>query len=174
MAENRIDGREVFSGKLLRVQCDRVKLADGKITTREYVKHPGACVIIAEVRPGVFIFERQFRYPLGSEFIELPAGKLDPNENILACAQRELQEETGYTASTWKHLGCMHNCIGYSNERIEIFFAKNLKAGVQNLDEGEYVEIFEMSLSDAEAAVIDGRITDAKTITCLFWARRLV
>ncbi|KAF7598416.1 MAG: NUDIX hydrolase [Candidatus Dactylopiibacterium carminicum] len=172
LIERRIDGGEVFRGNWIRVQRDRIRLPDGKEATREFVRHPGACVIIPELRPGVLLFERQFRYPVGQVFIELPAGKIDPEEDLLDCARRELLEETGYTAGVWEHLGCMHNCIGYSDERIEIFLARDMKPGQQQLDDGEFVELFEMSLKDAAAAVLDGRITDAKTITCLFWLQQ--
>ncbi len=173
LTERYIDGERAFDGKLLKVRRDRVALPDGSEATREYVLHPGACVVIPEVRPGVFIFERQFRYPLGQVFIEFPAGKIDPEESDLECARRELFEETGYKADVLEHLGRMHNCIGYSDERIEIFLARGLTSGQQSLDAGELVEVFEMTLEDAERAVLDGQITDAKTITCLFWARKL-
>ncbi|HEX5126471.1 MAG TPA: NUDIX hydrolase [Rhodocyclaceae bacterium] len=174
LSEARIDGEQVFDGRLLKVYRDRVRLPDGSESWREFVRHPGACVIVAEIKPRVLIFERQFRYPVGRSFIELPAGKLDAQETLLACAQRELLEETGYSGGEWQHLGAMHPCIGYSNERIEIFFARNLNRGMQRLDEGEFLELVEMSLDDAEAAVFDGRITDAKTITALFWARHIL
>ncbi|MDO6386825.1 NUDIX domain-containing protein [Uliginosibacterium sp. 31-12] len=174
LTERLIEGGRVFEGKLLEVRRDRVALPDGGEALREYVQHPGACVVIAEVRPGILIFERQFRYPLGQVFIEMPAGKIDQTDSLLGCAQRELLEETGYSASSWQHVGRMHNCIGYSNEKIEIFLARELLPGKPELDEGEFVEVFEMSLDEAEQAVLDGRITDAKTITCLFWARRLL
>lgn len=174
MIEFQITSEEVFSGDLLKVHRDRVLLPDGGTAVREFVRHPGACVVIAELRPGVFIFERQFRYPLGVVFIEFPAGKVDKNETLLGCAQRELREETGHSATAWKHLGRMHNCIGYSDECIDIFLAQGLISGEQRLDDGEFVDVFEMSLDEADAAVLDGRITDAKTITCLFWARKLL
>lgn len=174
LTESLIEGGRVFEGKLLNVCRDRVSLPDGREALREYVQHPGACVVIAEIRPGVLIFERQFRYPVGQVFIEMPAGKIDSTDTLLGCAQRELLEETGYSAANWLHVGRMHNCIGYSDEKIEIFLARELLPGKQSLDEGEFVEVFEMSLEEAELAVLDGRITDAKTITCLFWARRLL
>lgn len=174
MIETCISSEDVFSGTLLKVLRDEVLLPDGRTALREFVRHPGACVVIAELRPGVLIFERQFRYPLDRVFIELPAGKIDSGDTILECAMRELLEETGYAAATWRHLGTMHNCIGYSDERIEIFLAQGLTAGEQNLDEDESVEVFEMALDEAEEAVFDGRITDAKTITCLFWARKFL
>jgi ADP-ribose pyrophosphatase len=174
LSEVLIEGDCVFSGKLLKIQRDLVRLPNGAEARREYVRHPGACVVIPELRPGVLIFERQYRHPLGQIFIELPAGKIDPEDTLLGCAQRELLEETGYSAERWTHVGRMHNCIGYSDEKIEIFLAQNLSLGKTSLDEGEFVEVFEMSLGEAEQAVLDGLITDAKTITCLFWARRLL
>lgn len=174
LTEHRISGELVYEGKFLKINKDRVRLPDGSEAVREYVRHPGACVIVPEVRPGVFVVERQFRYPVGKVFVEFPAGKLDPDESLLACAKRELEEETGYSASDWEHLGTMHNCIGYSDERIEIFHARNLVAGEAKLDVGEFVELQEMSFDELRQGVLDGWLTDAKTITCLFWlaARR--
>ena len=172
LLESEIASEQVLDGGLLKVFRDRVRLPDGKESVREYIKHPGACMVIAELRPGVLIFERQFRYPVGRVCIELPAGKLDPNESELRCAQRELEEETGFSARSWQHLGQVHPCIGYSNERIEIFLARDLVRGEQKLDDGEFLEVFEMNIDEAEQAVFDGRITDGKTITALFWARR--
>lgn len=116
------------------------------------------------------MFERQFRYPLRRSFLELPAGKIDPDEDILACARRELREETGYEAARWQHLGVMHPCIGYSDERIEIFLARELNHVGHALDEGEFLEVLSFSVGEAVAAVHDGRITDGKTITALFRA----
>lgn len=172
LEEARVDGEEVFSGKLLKVFRDTVRLPNDAISYREFIRHPGACVVLAEVRPGVLLFERQFRYPLGRALIELPAGKIDPTDTDLLCAQRELKEETGYSASEWRHLGTMHPCIGYSDERIEVFLARGLSHGAQSLDDNEFLEVFEMSVADAETAVYEGHITDAKTIVCLFWARK--
>lgn len=172
LEEKRLTGECVLDGRMLKVYRDRVSLPDGSEAMREFVKHPGACVIIAESRPGVLVFERQFRYPVGRVCLELPAGKLDANESPLSCAQRELREETGFTAANWRQLGAMHPCIGYSDERIEIFLAQGLTAGERRLDHGEFLDVLEMNLAEAEEAVFDGRITDGKTITCLFWARR--
>lgn len=174
LIETFVEGERIFSGALLSIQRDIVALPDGGVGTREYVCHPGACVVIPEIRPGVLIFERQFRYAVKEVMIELPAGKIDSDETLLECARRELLEETGYQANRWRHLGHMHNCIGYSDERIEIFLAQDLDVGIQSLDEGEFVEVFEMSLDEAERAILEGRITDAKTITCLFWARKVL
>lgn len=170
--EEQLTSESVFQGRLLNVFRDEVRLPDGKTGVREYIKHPGAVVVIPVCADGRLIFERQYRYPLRRAFLELPAGKLDPDEDILACARRELQEETGYEGDDWRHLGVMHPCIGYSNERIEIFLATGLKHVGHAWDDGEFLEIVYLTLEEARAAVFDGRITDSKTITALFWAER--
>ena len=170
--EEQLTSEPAFQGRLLKVFRDEVKLPDGKTGVREYIKHPGAVVVIPVCADGRLIFERQFRYPLRRAFLELPAGKLDPDEDILACARRELQEETGYVGEYWRHLGVMHPCIGYSDERIEIFFAAGLRHVGHSWDEGEFMEIVYLTLDEARAAVFDGRITDGKTIAALYWAER--
>lgn len=173
LTEETLDSEEVFRGRLLEVRRDRVRLPDGKTAAREYVVHPGAVVIVAELDNGELLFERQFRYPLHRVFLELPAGKIDPGEDILATAQRELLEETGHVADDWLHLGVMHPCIGYSNERIEIFLARRVRCvSAPQLDVGEFLDVLSLSLDAALAAVDRGEITDAKTITALFHAER--
>lgn len=172
LQEAQLSSEVVFEGRLLKVYRDQVRLPDGKDGVREYIKHPGAVVVIPVLADGRLVFERQFRYPVGQAFLELPAGKLDPDEDILDCARRELQEETGYVTEQWRYLGVMHPCIGYSNERIEIFLATGLEHVGHAWDDGEFLEILTLSLEEAREAVFDGRITDAKTITALFWAER--
>jgi len=172
--EHRVDGGAVFSGNLLQVMRDTVRLPDGKTATREYVRHPGAVLMIAELANGKLLFERQFRYPLDRVFLELPAGKIHPGEDILLTAQRELQEETGYVASDWRHLGTLHPCIGYSDERIEIFLARGLSHVGHALDDGEFLEVHELSLGEALEAVRDGRLTDGKSVAGLLWAERVL
>lgn len=173
LIETEISSQTVFKGALLEVRKDSVSLPNGRESVREYILHPGAVVILAFLDNGNLLFERQFRYPLRRVFIELPAGKIDPGETIIDTARRELLEETGYVASTWEHLGQMHPCIGYSDERIEIFVARGLRL-ISNgqLDHNEFLEVVELSPSAAKEAVWSGLITDAKTITSLFWLDR--
>lgn len=173
LIESEVSSESIFKGALLHVRKDRVLLPNGQESIREYIVHPGAVVVLAFLDNGNLLFERQFRYPLRRVFLELPAGKIDPGEAIIATAQRELLEETGYIASDWEYLGVMHPCIGYSDERIEIFAARGLHlAGEKQLDHNEFLEVVELSPADARQAVWDGRITDAKTITSLFWLDR--
>ena len=172
--EAALDSEQVFDGALLKVWRDRVRLPDGGVSVREYVRHPGAVVVVAELADGALLFERQFRYPLRRAFLELPAGKIDAGEDILACARRELREETGYEAAEWYHVGVMHPCIGYSDERIEIFLARGLTHVGQAWDEGEFLEILQLPLEVVEEHVHAGKITDAKSITALYRALPLL
>ena len=176
LCETQIETSTVFDGKLLEVRLDRVRLPDGGEATREYIVHQGAVVVIPILDSGELIFERQYRYPLQQALLELPAGKIDPGEDILRTAQRELLEETGHGARDWRYLGVMHPCVGYSNERIEIFLARGLyaDAGGQQLDHGELLDLLNLRLEDAVQAVRSGEITDAKTISALFWAEKIV
>lgn len=173
LIESEISSTTVFKGALLEVRKDQVLLPNGKESIREYIVHPGAVVVLAFLENGNLLFERQFRYPLRRVFLELPAGKIDPGEAIIDTARRELLEETGYTASEWEYLGVMHPCIGYSDERIEIFSARGLHlAGEKQLDHNEFLEVVELSPEAARQAVWSGQITDAKTVTALFWLDR--
>lgn len=172
--EDTLSTERVFDGKLLHVHRDMVRLPDGHESVREWIGHPGAVVVIAVLDNGKLIFERQFRYPLRRVFLELPAGKIDPGEHILDTARRELREETGYKARFWRHLGTMHPCIGYSDERIEIFLAQGLTYVGHALDDGEILEVIELGLDDAMLSIRDGEITDGKTVAALLWAEKIL
>lgn len=174
LIETEISSEVIFDGDLLQVRRDCVRLPSGGETVREWIAHPGAVVVIAILDNGKLLFERQFRYPLRRIFVELPAGKIDHSEHALDTARRELREETGYKAHQWRHVGTMHPCIGYSDERIEIFIARGLCFVGSGCDEEEFLEIMELSLTDAMLAIRDGEITDAKTITALLWAEKLI
>jgi len=165
----------VFDGALLHVRRDRVRLPDGAEATREYVVHPGAVLMLPILADGRLVLERQFRYPVGRVMLEFPAGKIDPCETPLATAQRELREETGYTAGTWEHLGTVHPEIGYSTEVIEMYVATNLAHVGAQLDDGEFLDVVLMPEDELLAAFDAGLVTDGKTIAALFaWHRRRV
>jgi len=172
LSEQFVSGEEVFRGGLLRLRRDVVRLPDGSQAVREYVCHPGAVAIVALTGEGGVVLERQHRYPLGRDFVELPAGKLEPDEAHLETAQRELLEETGYAAAEWTRLGLVHNAIGYSDESIELWLASGLEKRAANLEAGEFLEVFTLPFEEALAMAADGRISDAKTIVGLFWANR--
>ena len=162
----------VYDGDFLNVRKDSVTLPDGSISPREYITHPGAVAIIALLDNGNLVMERQFRYAPRQEFVELPAGKIDPGEDILGTAKRELLEETGYVAREWTHLTTAWPCIGYADERMEYFLARGLTHQGRQLDEGEFLEVFELSLPIAIEWVRQGKINDSKTIVGLFWLEK--
>ncbi len=172
LIEETLSSQPLFKGKLLNAFCDTVRLPDGSTATREYIKHPGAVMVIPQLADGRLLLERQFRYPLDRVFIEFPAGKLDAGEDPLACAQRELLEETGYSAASWEYLGVIHPIISYTDEEIKLYLARDLTAGERQLDDGEFLESITMSMSELIAGVLDGSITDAKTIAGVFWAQQ--
>lgn len=174
LKETRIDGELAYDGGFLKVTRDTVSLPNGAHTHREYIKHPGAVVILPILDDGSVLLERQFRYPLGRVFIEFPAGKIDPNEDALDCARRELQEETGYTASDWQFVCTIHNAIAYSDEHLDLFLARGLAAGPARLDEGEFLETFSASLPEMLELVRSGQITDVKTIIGTFWLEKIL
>ena len=171
LTETRLSGALVYDGALLKVHRDLARLPDGSQGVREYIRHPGAVAIVPLFDDGSVLLERQFRYPHAREFIEVPAGKLEPNEPHLDTAKRELLEETGYTAQEWTRLGVIHTSIAYTDEAIELFVARKLSLQARNLDKGEFLEVLSVPFEEAIAMVRDGRITDAKTVASLLWVR---
>jgi len=169
LREETISSQPVFEGKLLQVRCDRIRLPDGAQATREFIVHPGAVMVVPILDDGRLVMERQWRYPLAQVMLEFPAGKLEAGEPTLQCAQRELFEETGYRAREWALAGALHNAIAYSNERIEIWFARGLTAGERRLDEGEFLDLQLCSVDELDRRHAAGEVTDAKTLVGLQW-----
>ncbi len=174
LTESFIDGELVYDGKLLKVRKDRVRLPNGGEATREYFRHPGAVVIIPLLDDGTVVLERQYRYPNDRVFIELPAGKLEYGEDPLLCAQRELKEETGYTARDWQFVCTIHNAIAYCDEHLEIFLARGLTAGERQLDEEEFLDVFSVPVNALMDLVREGKITDVKTMIGAFWLDKIL
>ncbi len=169
LRETTLDTRQVYRGHFLDVRLDRVRLPDASEATREYIRHPGAVMVVPLLDDGRLLMERQWRYPLGRTLLEFPAGKLDAGEAPLACGIRELLEETGCSAREWAHAGVIHNAIAYSDEAIEIWFARGLTVGPARLDAGEFLEVVHVTEADLAAAARRGEVTDAKTLIGLAW-----
>lgn len=174
LTEFMVNSEEVYKGRLLHVKRDEVRLPDGKTSVREYITHPGAVVIIALADNGELILERQHRYPLHRDFIELPAGKIDPGEDTLACAQRELREETGFTAREWQYVTTVYPCIGYTDERLVYYLARGLEFTGHQPDEDEFLEIFQLPFEQALSMIKSGEICEVKTVVGLFWLEKLL
>lgn len=169
LREEKLDSEQVFRGKLLDVRRDHVRLPNGEVATREYIVHPGAVMVVPLLDDGRLVVERQYRYPLGRVMTEFPAGKIDPGESTLNCAVRELAEETGYRAAEWARAGLLNNAIAYSNEGIEVWFARGLSVGAQGLDDGEFLDVDTATLDELLSMAQRGEITDAKTLIGLLW-----
>lgn len=172
LRETTLESRLVYEGHFLKVSRDRIRLPDGRESAREFIRHPGAVMIVPLLDDGRLLLERQYRYPMERVMLEFPAGKLDPGEDKLACAQRELLEETGYRAAEWAHAGVLHNAIAYSDEGIEIFFARGLVAGERQLDEGEFLDLVTHTPAELDQLAARGELTDAKTLIGLLWLSR--
>jgi ADP-ribose pyrophosphatase len=172
LIETLVQAEPVWRGRFLDVRRDTVALPDGQLTTREYIVHPGAVMMVPLLPDGRLLMERQYRHPMGRVMLEFPAGKIDPGEAPFACAVRELAEETGYRAAEWARAGILHNAIAYSDEGIEIWFARGLKAGEQHLDAGEFLDIVMHTSTEVDAFAASGDVTDAKTLIGLLWLQK--
>lgn len=169
LSEQGLTRTPLLDGHFLRVVKDTALLPDGSTGEREFIIHPGAVMIVAISDAGELVLERQFRYPMGRAIVEFPAGKLDAGESSLSCAQRELREETGYTAREWAFAGVLHPVVSYSTEHIDVWFARGLQLGPRQLDQGEFLDVFTCTVAALQDAVRDGLVTDAKTLVGLLW-----
>ena len=178
LRETTLYSEELLQGEFLQVYRDQVHLPDGTTGTREYVRHPGAVMIVPLLETDncewQVVLERQFRYPMSQVMVEFPAGKLDPGEDTFLCAQRELMEETGYSATEWARAGVMHPVISYSTEFIEIWFARGLTAGVRQLGQGEFLDVFAAPVPQLFQWCYDGTVTDAKTLAGVLWLQNIM
>lgn len=174
LTEITLSSQDILRGDFLHAKRDSVRLPDGSQATREFIVHPGAVMVIAQRDDGQLVMERQYRYPMGAVMIEFPAGKLDAGEASLACAQRELLEETGYTARQWAKAGVLHPVISYSTEFIDIWFARDLALGERKLDAGEFLEVFTASPTELALWCFNGDVTDAKTLTGILWLQNVL
>ena len=175
LREVRTGSEEIFNGVILHVQRDTVRLPNGSETIREVIRHIGAVCVIPVLENGDVVMERQYRYPLDRVILEIPAGKLDAaDEDRFSAIQRELREETGYTADEWTVLGDFHPAPAYSDEFITMYMARGLRKGDRHLDEDEFLDVYTVPLKDLVEDVMAGRISDAKTQVCILKATRLL
>jgi len=166
LEEKTLSSETKYTGHIINVRRDDVLLSNGEEHFREVVEHPGGVVIIPVIDNKV-ILVRQWRHPVKNELIEFPAGKLNRGEDPFLAAQRELTEETGYTAKKWESLGFIYTAPGFCDERLYLYKASDLEYTETNPDFGEIVESFEVEINHAMEMVKDGRILDAKTIVGL-------
>ena len=174
LKETQKSSEKIFSGKLIDLYFDHIELPNGKSSTREWIKHPGAVCVIPILPNGNLCLVRQYRYGPRAEFIEIPAGKLDANEDPLACAKRELEEEIGYSAGKLTFLTNIHPAIGFSNEKMWMYLAEDLILSKQNLDQDEFLELYPLPVDEAIDLISQGKITDVKTVIGILWLEKFL
>lgn len=174
LKETTLSSKGVFTGGLLDVRVDEVRLPNGKTSTREWIKHPGAAVMIPVLPDGKIGLIRHFRYPVQEELIELPAGKFNSGEEPEKCALRELEEEIGYRAGKLTFIANIHPAVGFASEKMWVFLAEDLEKSEKSPDPDEFVKLLPTTLEKAVRMVWEGQITDGKTIIGIVWAERLL
>lgn len=167
LKEQKLSSTEIYDGVLLHVYSDEVRLPNGETSIREWIKHPGASAVVPIFDDGDVMLIKQFRYPLRKVFYEVPAGKIDSGENPEKTAARELKEETGITFNDLISLGDYHPTIGYSDEIIHLYLARNVKLTDNQADDDEFIIPEKIPFSEATEMAYSGKITDGKTIAAL-------
>lgn len=162
-----------FEGKFVQVSTYNIELSNGKKAIREVVKHPGGVVVVAQKDENTILMVKQYRYPIKQVALELPAGRLEPGENPDLAIKRELEEETGYIAKTWRSLGHIYTTPGICDEKLYLYYATDLEFKKQKPDDGEIIEFFEYNLNEVFDMIKTGEINDAKTICALTRAFKL-
>ncbi|MFC4022864.1 NUDIX hydrolase [Oceanobacillus longus] len=173
--EKTIKSEKIFNGKVINLQVDEVTLPNGKTSTRETIKHPGAVAVIPITKNNKIILVEQYRKPLEKSLIEIPAGKLEKNENPLAAAVRELEEETGYTTKDLSFVTSFYTSPGFADELMYIYISDQLVKmdHPPQGDDDEFVEVHELTLEEAKQYVIEERIHDAKTNYAILYLHAL-
>lgn len=171
LKEQRLSSKEVYDGVLLNVYSDKVRLPNGNNSVREWIKHPGASAVVPLFEDGDVMMIKQFRYPLQKVFLEVPAGKIDEGEKPDRTAKRELKEETGIVFNELVPLGDYHPTIGYSNEIIHLYLARDVQLTKKDADEDEFIITEKISFKKTVEMAYSGEITDGKTIAALLRAQ---
>nr|WP_295903158.1 NUDIX hydrolase [uncultured Bdellovibrio sp.] len=174
LVEKTLSTRQIFRGRFLKVEQDQVQAPDGKTYVREYILHPGAAMMIPLLPNGNVVMIHQYRHAVKQVFLEFPAGKRDHSEETILTAQRELKEETGYEAKDWKFLTTIHPVIGYSNEHIDLYLARELTLAQRQLDHGEFIEVVEVKPDELMKYVREGKVSDVKTQIGAFWLDKIL
>ena len=172
--ETRLDGETKYTGKIVNVYLDNIALHDGSRSVREVVEHPGGVTVLPVDKDGMCYMVRQFRYPMQRMMLEAPAGKLEKGEDIAVCAERELSEETGFTADEMIYLGSFCTSPGYSTEVLHIYLALGLHAGDSHPDEGEFLNVEKIALDELFKMVMNNEIDDGKTVIAILKAKYLL
>lgn len=172
--ERCLERDDKYHGIIVDVHLDKVSLDDGSLARREVVEHPGGVTILPVDQQGNCYMVRQFRYPAGHMMLEAPAGKLEYGEDHRECAVRELSEETGFTADELIYMGSFYTSPGFSSEVLHVYLALGLHPGKSHLDEGEFLNVEKLSLSELETMIMNNEIEDAKTIIAVLKAEKLL
>lgn len=168
MIEKTISSQSIYEGRIIKVRVEEVELPNGKTASREIVHHNGAVAVLAVTNEDKIVLVRQYRKPMDQIILEVPAGKLEGDEDPKACAERELIEETGFKAKDMKRIASFYTSPGFSDELVHLYRGRGLTAGEAQPDEDEFVEVLYISLPEAKKYIETGEIKDAKTIMAIY------